>query len=183
MYTGQKRQGDGIVCNGRSGRYRADSWQWHSWELLDKNQVTNKKQVDVIVGVGYSLPSQANDTNEFFSEEPRDVSKSTALVLMGDFNLPEINWKHHTTGTARVWWSLKNLDSFVELVLREPTQKDALPDLLLVNRISWAKWRLGVSLPQWPWSNWIKVSLHKRKVAAKLQLWTWQAQTSGCWVN
>ncbi|KAJ7426117.1 mitochondrial fission process protein 1 [Willisornis vidua] len=54
-----------------------------------KRQTNN---VDVTVGVYYRPPSQDNDTNKIFFEELRDTSKSTALVLMGDFNLTEINW-------------------------------------------------------------------------------------------
>ncbi|KAJ7400183.1 hypothetical protein BTVI_107551 [Pitangus sulphuratus] len=54
---------------------------------------------------------------------------------MGDFNLPEI-LEHHSTGTTRTRRLLKNLDdNFMEQVLRELTWKDALLDLLLVNRV------------------------------------------------
>lgn len=41
------------------------------------------------MGVCYRLPGQDKDTDEWFSEGLRDVSKSTALVLIGDFNKPE----------------------------------------------------------------------------------------------
>ncbi|KAJ7417020.1 rna-directed dna polymerase from mobile element jockey-like [Pitangus sulphuratus] len=81
------------------------------------------------------LPGQDDDADELFSEELRDTSKSAALLLMGHFNLSEINWKHHTAGTT---WSrrfLKNLDdNFMKQVQRESTWKDALLDLLLVNK-------------------------------------------------
>lgn len=50
----------------------------------------------VIVGVYYRLPSQDKDANKLFYEELKDTSKPTALVLMGDFNLPEIKLEHHS---------------------------------------------------------------------------------------
>ncbi|KAJ7408465.1 hypothetical protein BTVI_59468 [Pitangus sulphuratus] len=53
---------------------------------------------------------------------------------MGDFNLPEINWEHHTAGTTQARRFLKNLDdNFMEHILRGPTRKDAPLDLLLDN--------------------------------------------------
>ncbi|KAJ7422845.1 hypothetical protein BTVI_12169 [Pitangus sulphuratus] len=67
-------------------------------------------------------------------EELRNTSKSITVVLMEDFNLPRINWEHHTAGTTEL--VLKNLDNnFMVQVLREQTWKDALLDLLLVNRV------------------------------------------------
>lgn len=40
-----------------------------------------------------------NGSNEFFLEEQRNASKSTSPALVRDFNLPEVNWEHHTAGT------------------------------------------------------------------------------------
>lgn len=54
--------------------------------------------MDIIVGVCYRLPSQDDNGDKLFFEKLKDTSKSTALVLMVDFNLPEINWEHHTDG-------------------------------------------------------------------------------------
>ncbi|KAJ7423497.1 dtw domain-containing protein 2 [Pitangus sulphuratus] len=87
--------------------------------------------------------SQDNDAIELLFEEQRDTSKSTVLVLMGDFNLPEINWEHHTTGTTQARRFTKDLDeNFMEEVPREPTWRDALLDLLLVNQVDLLKWRV-----------------------------------------
>ncbi|KAJ7413848.1 mitochondrial fission process protein 1 [Pitangus sulphuratus] len=63
---------------------------------------------DVIVEVYYRPSSQDDHANELFFEELRDTSKSTALVLMGDLNLPEINWEHYTTDTTQAIRFLKN---------------------------------------------------------------------------
>lgn len=62
-----------------------------------KGQTNNP---DVIVGIFYRPSSQDNDTSELFFKELRDTSISTALVLMGDLNLLNINW--NTTQLAQM---------------------------------------------------------------------------------
>lgn len=51
------------------------------------------KNVDV--GDFCRPPSQDADADELFFEELRGTSTATALVLMGDFSLPEIMWENH----------------------------------------------------------------------------------------
>ena len=78
------------------------------------------------MGVYYRPPGQDDDTHELFFEEPRDTSRSTALVLMGDFNLPDVNWDYHIADMRRSRRFLKHLDdNFLVQVLREPTRKVA----------------------------------------------------------
>ncbi|KAF4802917.1 hypothetical protein TURU_018890 [Turdus rufiventris] len=75
------------------------------------------------MGLYYRPSSHYNDADKLFFEELKDTSKSTYLVFMGDFNLPETAWPRRF---------LKNLDdNFIEQVLREQTRKDALLDLLV----------------------------------------------------
>lgn len=77
---------------------------------------------------------------------------------MGDFNLPDINWEHHTDGTTQVKSLLKNMDdNFREQVLREPTQKDAI--------LPWsAAWQQRGSQehsgwwPSWPRLSWVNAA-------------------------
>ena len=58
-----------------------------------------------------------------------------ALVLMGDFNFPDISWEYHTAVMSRSWKFLKFVgDNFLSQVLSEPTREDALLDFLFVNR-------------------------------------------------
>ena len=96
---------------------------------------TNK--VDVIVGVYYRPPSQDGDTDKLFFKKLRDASKSSALVLMGEFNLPDVNWEYHTAGTNRSRRFLNHLDDkFLIPVLRELTRKGAFLDLFLIERES-----------------------------------------------
>ncbi|KAJ7410479.1 hypothetical protein WISP_108312 [Willisornis vidua] len=89
----------------------------------------------VIVRVCYRPPGQDHDADKLF-EELRDTCKSMALVLMGDFNLPEISWEYHRDGTTWARRLKKTLDdNLMKQILREPTQMDALLDLLLVTRV------------------------------------------------
>lgn len=48
-------------------------------------------KADVFVEVYYRSPSQEDDTDELFYKELREISRSVALVLMGDFNFQMLN--------------------------------------------------------------------------------------------
>ena len=82
------------------------------------------------MGVYYRPPSQVNDTDELFYKELRDIPRSAALVLMGDFNFPDINWEYHTADTNRSKKFPNHAEeNFLVQVLREPTRQGALLDL------------------------------------------------------
>jgi len=51
---------------------------------------------DVIVGVYYRPPDQEEEVNEAFYRQLKVALQSQALVLMRDFNQPDICWKDHT---------------------------------------------------------------------------------------
>ncbi|KAK4823212.1 LOW QUALITY PROTEIN: hypothetical protein QYF61_027359 [Mycteria americana] len=55
-------------------------------------------KVDILLGVCYSLPNQDEEADEAFYKQLAEVSQSLALILMGDFNLPDICWKYNTAG-------------------------------------------------------------------------------------
>lgn len=59
---------------------------------------TNKG--DVVVGVYYRPPGQDDSADKLFFTELREASRLTPLVLMGDFNLPDVNWECHTASTG-----------------------------------------------------------------------------------
>ena len=46
-------------------------------------------QADMLLGVCYHPPSQGEEVGNLFYEHLENVSGSPALVLVGDFNLPE----------------------------------------------------------------------------------------------
>ena len=87
------------------GRWHCLQWMhWTAWSSVGNDTVeslwvrikgqANKR--DVFVGVYCRPPSQENNADELFFKELRDTSRSATLVLMGDFNLPDINWEYHT---------------------------------------------------------------------------------------
>lgn len=78
------------------------------------------------MGVYYRPPAQDDNIDELIFAELRDASRSTPLVLMGDFNLPDVNWDHHTANTSKSRRFIKHLNNkFLVQVLREPTKKGA----------------------------------------------------------
>jgi len=50
-------------------------------------------KADILLGVCYRPLNQNEEADEVFCKRLAEVSQSLALVLMGDFNLPDICWK------------------------------------------------------------------------------------------
>ena len=48
------------------------------------------EKADILVGVCYRPPNQDDETDEVFYEQLAEAAQSPALVLMGDFNFPDI---------------------------------------------------------------------------------------------
>jgi len=55
---------------------------------------------DVIVGVYYRPPDQEEEDAVTFYKQLKAASQSQALVLVGDFNHPDISWEGHTARHA-----------------------------------------------------------------------------------
>lgn len=92
-------------------------------------------KADFVVGVCCRPPRQDGNTDKLFYKELSGISRSAALVLMGDFNFPDISWENHTANTNRSRKFLRHVnDSFLVQILRELTRKGVVLDLLLVNR-------------------------------------------------
>jgi len=53
-------------------------------------------KADILLGVCYRPPNQDEDVDEVCYKRLAEVSQSLALVLVGDFNLLDICWKHNT---------------------------------------------------------------------------------------
>ncbi|KAK4810884.1 hypothetical protein QYF61_013292 [Mycteria americana] len=53
-------------------------------------------KADLVVGVCYRPPNQDEETDELFYKQLGEASRSLALVLVGDFNLPDVCWKYNT---------------------------------------------------------------------------------------
>jgi len=59
-------------------------------------------------------------TDELFYRQLGEISRSVALVLMGDFNFPRINRECHTAVTSRPWKFLQFVgDNFLSQVVSQ----------------------------------------------------------------
>ncbi|KAF4794900.1 hypothetical protein TURU_097774 [Turdus rufiventris] len=54
------------------------------------------KKIDILLGVCYCPPNQEEEVENLFYKQLKNVSGSPALVLVGDFNLPDICWELNT---------------------------------------------------------------------------------------
>jgi len=96
---------------------------------------------DVMVGVYYRPPDQQEEVDEAFYRQLQAASQSQALVLMGDFNHPDISWEDHIARQAQSRRFLQSIDdNFLMQVVEEPKRKGALLDLVLQTRRDW--WRM-----------------------------------------
>ncbi|KAJ7423670.1 mitochondrial fission process protein 1 [Willisornis vidua] len=60
-------------------------------------------KADILMGVCNRPPNQDDEGDELFHKQLVDVSKSPALVLVGDFNLPDICWELNTAEKRQSW--------------------------------------------------------------------------------
>ncbi|GAB0207763.1 hypothetical protein GRJ2_003242000 [Grus japonensis] len=101
---------------------------------------------DTVVGVDYRPPDQEEEVNEAFYRQLEVASRSQALVLMGDFNHPDICWKSKMAKHAQSRRFLQSIDdNFLTQVVEEPMRRGVLLDLVLTNkeglvgRIPWVR--------------------------------------------
>ena len=79
---------------------------------------------DVIVGVYYRPSDQEEEVDEAFYKQLQAVSQSQSLVLMGDFNHPDISWEDHTARQTQSKRFLQSIDdNFLMQVVEEPTRR------------------------------------------------------------
>ncbi|GAB0209305.1 hypothetical protein GRJ2_003396200 [Grus japonensis] len=90
---------------------------------------------DIIVGVCYRPPDQGDRADEALYRQIGAASRSQALVLMGDFNHPDICWRDNAAGhkQSRKFLECVN-DNFLLQVIEEPMRKGAMLDLILTNK-------------------------------------------------
>ncbi|KAJ7423524.1 hypothetical protein WISP_33455 [Willisornis vidua] len=92
-------------------------------------------KADILIRVCYRPPNQDDEGDELFYKQLADVSKSPALVLMGDFNLLDICWELNTAEKRLYRRFLECIkDNFLLQLVNEPTRGGALLDLLFTNR-------------------------------------------------
>ncbi|KAK4823236.1 hypothetical protein QYF61_000096 [Mycteria americana] len=92
-------------------------------------------KADIVVGVCYRPPNQDEETDELFYKQLGEASQSLALVLVGDFNLPDVCWKYNTAERKQSRRFLECVaDNFLTQLVSEPTREGAPLDLLFTNR-------------------------------------------------
>ncbi|GAB0208110.1 PDZ domain-containing protein 2 [Grus japonensis] len=80
-------------------------------------------------------PYQEEEVDEAFYRQLEVASRSQALVLMGDFNHPDICWKGNAARHTQSRRFLQNInDNFLTQVVEEPTRRGVLLDLVLTNK-------------------------------------------------
>ncbi|GAB0208028.1 hypothetical protein GRJ2_003268500 [Grus japonensis] len=90
---------------------------------------------DIIVGVCYRPPDQEDRVDEALYRQIGAASHSQALVLMGDFNHPDICWRGNTAEHKQSRKFLECVDdNFLLQVTEEPTRRGAMLDLVLTNK-------------------------------------------------
>ncbi|KAK4828900.1 hypothetical protein QYF61_001458 [Mycteria americana] len=78
----------------------------------------------IVVGVCYRPPNQDEETDELFYKQLREASQSPALVLVGDFNLPDVCWKYNAAERKQPRRFLKCVaDNFLTQLVGEPTRE------------------------------------------------------------
>lgn len=92
---------------------------------------------DIVVGVYYRPLDQEDD--EAFYRQLQVASHSQALVLMGDFNHPDICWEDNTAQNKQSRSLLQNTaGNFLMQVVGEPTRRGVQQQLDLVLTKRWS---------------------------------------------
>ncbi|GAB0209183.1 mitochondrial enolase superfamily member 1 [Grus japonensis] len=91
--------------------------------------------MDIIAGVRYRPPDQGDRADEALYRQIGAASCSQALVLMGDFNHPDIRWRDNAAERKQSRKFLKCIDdNFLLQVIEEPMRRGAMLDLVLTNK-------------------------------------------------
>ncbi|TRZ08055.1 hypothetical protein HGM15179_019054 [Zosterops borbonicus] len=87
-------------------------------------RITGKAtKANILVGLYYRPLNQDEEVDELFYKQLEDVSRSPALVLVGDFNLPDICWELNTAEKRQSRRFLECMeDSFLSQLVSEPTR-------------------------------------------------------------
>ena len=94
--------------------------------------------IDIVVGVCHSPPDKEEVAEAFF-RHLEEASRLHVLVVMGDFNYPDICWRHYTAGQKQFRFVSSLLlecidNSFLTPVIKQLTRGGILLDLMLTNK-------------------------------------------------
>ncbi|TRZ06974.1 hypothetical protein HGM15179_020133 [Zosterops borbonicus] len=111
---------------------------WARVNLMKFNKAKCKgkaNKADIILGVCYRPPDQEEEVDNLFYKQLENVSGSSALVLVGDFNLPDICWELNIAEKRQCRKFLECMDdNFLSQLVGEPTRGETKLDLLFRNR-------------------------------------------------
>lgn len=118
-------RGDGVALYGGEclnclGLNDGDRGVEHVWvRTRDKaNRAT------ILVGVCCRPPNLDEEAHEILYKKLGEVSQSLALVLVGDFNLPDVCWKYNTAEKKQSRIFLESVEKIFLIQLgKEPTGK------------------------------------------------------------
>jgi len=112
-----------------------------NYEQVESVRVRIKGQAnigDTVVGVYCRPPSQEEEVDEAFYKQLEVASWFLELVLMGDFNCPDICLISSTARHTRSRWFLQHVDNFLVQVVREMMRRSLLLDLVFTNKEGWS---------------------------------------------
>ncbi|GAB0186968.1 mitochondrial enolase superfamily member 1 [Grus japonensis] len=90
---------------------------------------------NIIAGICYRPPDQGDQADEALYRQIGAASRSQALVLMGDFNHPDICWRDNAAERKQSRKFLECVDdNFLLQVTEEPTRRGAMLDLILIKK-------------------------------------------------
>ena len=90
---------------------------------------------DAVVGVCYGPPDEGGEANEAFYRQWQAASRCQALVLTGDFSLPDTCWKANPARLTQSRRFLQSTDgNFLTQVVEEPTRQAVLSDPFFASR-------------------------------------------------
>ncbi|RMC12771.1 hypothetical protein DUI87_10296 [Hirundo rustica rustica] len=93
---------------------------------------TNK--ADIPRGVCYRPPNQEEEVDNLFYKQLENVSGLSALVLIGDFNLPDICWELNIAEKRQSRKFLECMEDILLQLVGEPTRGRTMLELLFANR-------------------------------------------------
>ncbi|KAK4824553.1 hypothetical protein QYF61_016157 [Mycteria americana] len=106
-------------------------------------------KADTMVGFCYRPPNEDDGMDEIVYKQLGEVLRSLALVLVGDFNLPDVCWNYNMAERKQSRRFLECVeDNFLTQLVSEPTREGTLLDLLFANREGLVvDWRLANVAP------------------------------------
>ena len=94
-------------------------------------------KTDIIMGVCYRPPIQDQEVDKTLYRQLGEVSRSLPLVLVGDFNFPDICWIYNTANREQSQRFLERVgDNFLTQLVRSQ-QGEAKSCCLLTEKVLW----------------------------------------------